>query len=113
MRRLQVSTAESVGFHAIRSCQAVGLQCALRPARETMTTAIRSVHGTLDPFFAPRSVAVVGAGRRRGSIGAEIFINLTGTFRGDVYAVNPHGHTIDDLPAWPTLSSIPWPVDLC
>jgi acetyl coenzyme A synthetase (ADP forming)-like protein len=77
-----------------------------------MTTAIRSVHGTLDPLFVPRSIAVVGAGRRRGRIGAEVFNNLANGFRGDVYAVNPHGHTIGNLPAWPTVSSIPWPIDL-
>src|SRR5690606_14183960 len=46
-------------------------------------------------------------------IGAEIFNNLvTGGFTGDVFAVNPHGHTIDGRPAWPTVSAIPWPVDL-
>ena len=77
-----------------------------------MTTAIRSVHSTLDPFFAPRSIAVVGAGRRRGSIGAEVFHNLTTRFRGDLYAVNPHGQTVHGLPAWPTIVSIPWPIDL-
>jgi len=77
-----------------------------------MSTAIQRVHSTLNPFFAPRSIAVVGAGRERGRIGAEIFHNLLTRFRGDVHAVNPHLHTIDALPAWPSVASIPWPVDL-
>lgn len=78
-----------------------------------MTTAIQRVHTTLDPFFSPRAVAVVGAGRRRGTIGAEIFLNLAkGGFKGDVFAVNPNGCTVYGIPAWPTVSSIPWPVDL-
>jgi acetyl coenzyme A synthetase (ADP forming)-like protein len=78
-----------------------------------MSTAIQGVHGTLTPLFAPRSIAVIGAGRRRGRIGAEIFHNLSaGGFSGDVFAVNPHGSTIDGAPAWPTVASIPWPVDL-
>jgi acetate---CoA ligase (ADP-forming) len=78
-----------------------------------MSTTIRSVQSTLLPFFAPRTIAVVGAGRQRGSVGAEIFVNLAaGGFRGDVFAVNPHGFTVDRLPAWPTVSSIPGRVDL-
>jgi len=80
---------------------------------EIMSTAIRSAHSTLDPLFSPRAIAVVGAGRRRGGVGAEIFNNLAaGGFRGDVFAVNPHGQTIDGRPAWPTVAAIPWPVDL-
>jgi acetyl coenzyme A synthetase (ADP forming)-like protein len=78
-----------------------------------MSTAIQSVHSTLEPFFAPKTIAVVGAGRRRGSIGTEIFVNLaTGGFRGDVFAVNPNAVSVWDRPAWPTVSSIPWRVDL-
>ncbi|HEY0875303.1 MAG TPA: acetate--CoA ligase family protein [Vicinamibacterales bacterium] len=76
-----------------------------------MTT--ETVQSTLRPFFAPRSIAVIGAGRTRGRIGAEIFNNLVaGGFTGEVFAVNPHGHTIDGTPAWPTVSAIPRPVDL-
>ena len=76
-----------------------------------MCAAVLGVHGTLDPFFVPRAIAVVGAGRRRGRIGAEIFHNLlTGGFPGDVFAVNPHGTTIDGITAWPTVAAIPWPV---
>lgn len=78
-----------------------------------MSIAFQRVHSTLEPFFSPRTIAVIGAGRRRGSIGAEIFLNLaTGGFKGDVFAVNPHGVTVDGIPAWPTVTSIPWPVDL-
>jgi len=78
-----------------------------------MCAAVLGVHGTLDTFFVPRSIAVIGAGRRRGRIGAEIFHNLsTGGFPGDVFAVNPHGTTIEGIAAWPTVSSVPWPVDL-
>lgn len=78
-----------------------------------MSTAIRSVHSTLEPFFVPKTIAVVGAGRRRGSIGTEVFLNLaTGGFKGDVFAVNPHGVAVGHRPAWPTVSSIPWRIDL-
>ena len=59
-----------------------------------MSTTTQTVRRTLRAFFTPRSIAVVGAGRARGGIGAEIFNNLVSGFTGDVFAVNPHGHTI-------------------
>jgi acetyl coenzyme A synthetase (ADP forming)-like protein len=78
-----------------------------------MSTATQDIQGTLTPFFAPRSIAVIGAGRHRGRIGAEIYHNLTaGGFTGEVFAVNPHGSTIGGAPAWPTVVSITRPVDL-
>jgi acyl-CoA synthetase (NDP forming) len=80
---------------------------------ETMSLTIRSVQSTLAPFFTPKTIAVVGSGRQRGSVGSEIFLNLAKRgFRGDVFAVNPSGTTVEDRPAWPTASSIPWHVDL-
>jgi acyl-CoA synthetase (NDP forming) len=78
-----------------------------------MSTTTQTVQSTLRAFFTPRCIAVIGAGRTRGGIGAEIFNNLVnGGFTGEVFAVNPHGHTIDDTPAWSAVSAIPWPVDL-
>ena len=45
----------------------------------------------LDVLLRPRSVAVIGASRKRGSIGAELFHNLLAAagFTGAVYPVNP------------------------
>jgi RimJ/RimL family protein N-acetyltransferase len=41
-------------------------------------------------FFDPRAVAVIGASRKRGSIGGEIFHNLLSYgFQGPVYPINP------------------------
>ncbi len=78
-----------------------------------MNTATLGVRSTLDAFFTPQRVAVIGAGRRRGAIGAEIFHNLAhGGFRGEVFAVNRHGQTIDGAPASATVASIPSAIDL-
>src|SRR5215467_8015340 len=42
-------------------------------------------------FFQPRSIAVVGASRRRGTIGGGVFHNLLESgFPGPVYPVSPH-----------------------
>jgi len=64
-------------------------------------------------FFAPRSVAVVGASRSRGTIGAEVFHNLLVTgFKGPVYPVNPGAEVVQSVPAYPRVGDIPGPVDL-
>ena len=41
-------------------------------------------------LFQPRSVAVIGATGREGSVGRTVLANLSfGSYRGKVYAVNP------------------------
>ena len=68
---------------------------------------------SLSQLFRPRSVAVVGASRQKGSIGYEVLKNLLrGDFSGAVYPVTPHSAVVQAVRAWPTVSSIPDPVDL-
>lgn len=70
-------------------------------------------HAGLDPIFSPRSVAVIGASRHRGSIGYSLVHNLLGAeFQGAVYPVNPHAEAIHSLRAYPSVSAIPDPVEL-
>lgn len=67
----------------------------------------------LDVLFRPRSVAVVGASRNPRSLGWAVVHNLVRDgFVGPVYPVNPKADAVHSLPAWPTLASIPGPVDL-
>ena len=64
-------------------------------------------------FLAPRSVAVVGASRRRGTVGAELFHNLlAGGFNGPVYPVNPNAPVIQSVVAYPSIAEVPGLVDL-
>jgi acetyl coenzyme A synthetase (ADP forming)-like protein len=71
------------------------------------------VPSSLDPIFAPRSVAVVGASRARDSIGWAIVRNLVdGQFAGTIFPVNPKATSIHSLKCYPTLAAIPDPVDL-
>jgi len=64
-------------------------------------------------LLAPRSVAVIGASRQRGSIGAELFHNLTSFgFTGPIYPVNPSAGDIQGNPAFSTIAEIPGEVDL-
>ncbi|HKX18763.1 MAG TPA: GNAT family N-acetyltransferase, partial [bacterium] len=72
-----------------------------------------AAQNALRAFFAPRAVAVIGASRRRGTIGGEIFHNLVRDgFEGPVYPVNPSASVVQSVPAYPTVGDIPGPVDL-
>src|SRR5688572_20055285 len=67
----------------------------------------------LKSFFQPSAVAVIGASRKRGTIGGEIFHNLLSYgFQGPVYPVNPKAKVIQSVPSYATVESIPEPVDL-
>lgn len=68
---------------------------------------------SLRRFFHPQSVAVVGASRNPGSIGARVLeALLTNGFRGPVYPVNPNASQLAGLPCYPSVRAIPGPVDL-
>lgn len=68
---------------------------------------------SLRPLLRPRSVAVVGAGRRPGSVGRAVLGNLrSGEFGGTLYAVNPHADVIEGTPAYPTVAALPLVPDL-
>ncbi|MGZ4734872.1 MAG: bifunctional acetate--CoA ligase family protein/GNAT family N-acetyltransferase [Acidimicrobiia bacterium] len=81
---------------------------AVQDEREQISEA-RSVRRLL----APRSIAVIGAGRRPGTIGHELFRNLlAGDFTGPVYPVNPHATDVASVRAYPTVLDVPDAVDL-
>lgn len=64
-------------------------------------------------FFNPRAVAVIGASRKRGTIGGEIFHNLLSFgFQGPVYPVNPTSDVVQSVPAYASVEAIQGPVDL-
>lgn len=62
-------------------------------------------------FFAPRSLAVIGASEKPGSVGRALLEN-TATFAGPVYPVNPHHARLLDRPAWARIADVPGGVDL-
>jgi acetyltransferase len=73
----------------------------------------RSERQPLDAIFAPKSVAVVGATERAGSVGRTILWNLISTpFGGTVYPVNPSRPSILGIKAYPSIKALPEVVDL-
>ena len=67
----------------------------------------------LDAIFSPQSVAVVGASTTPGKVGHDIFVNiLKGGYRGVLYPVNPSAESVSSVRAYPSISDIPYPLDL-
>ncbi|MFA5112136.1 MAG: acetate--CoA ligase family protein [Desulfobaccales bacterium] len=67
----------------------------------------------LSVLFAPRSVAVIGATNRVGSVGQAVFANVfTHGYAGVVYPVNPRAASVMSVKAFPSVLDIPDPVDL-
>src|SRR5580704_4245642 len=63
---------------------------------------------SLRPVFDPKSVAVVGASRRRGTVGRSVLDNIrTCGYQGQLYAVNPNASQISDVPCFPDVASLP------
>jgi acyl-CoA synthetase (NDP forming)/GNAT superfamily N-acetyltransferase len=64
-------------------------------------------------LLAPRSVAVIGAGRERHGVGHAVLRNLlVHDFNGPVYPVNPNAEHVGGVPAVPAVGDIEGPVDL-
>jgi acetyltransferase len=77
-----------------------------------MTVGISPAH-YLSPLLAPRSVAVIGASGRPGSLGRVVYENLLGgAFEGELFAVNPNHTTVLSRPAYASLAAIGKSVDL-
>ena len=61
----------------------------------------------------PSSIAVIGASRRRVSVGGTVARNLVaGAFGGPIYPINPHAKTIAGRRAYASVADVPGPVDL-
>ena len=67
----------------------------------------------LDLFFAPKSIAVVGASATPGKPGRTVIENLIANgFEGKIYPVNPRGGKICDLPVFQTIEALPNKIDM-
>ncbi|MBN1509962.1 MAG: acetate--CoA ligase family protein [Sedimentisphaerales bacterium] len=62
---------------------------------------------SLESFFNPKSVAIIGASRQKGKVGYEILANMIeGGYAGKIFPVNPNADTIEGLKCFPNLKSI-------
>jgi acetyl coenzyme A synthetase (ADP forming)-like protein len=62
---------------------------------------------SLESFFSPKSVAIVGASRQKGKVGYEILTNLVaGGYKGKIFPINPKADEIEGLKCYPDLTSL-------
>ena len=67
----------------------------------------------LDVFFSPKTVAVIGATEKPGTVGRTLLWNLvTNPFGGTVYPVNPQRPSVLGIKAYKSVSEIPEEIDL-
>ena len=65
----------------------------------------------LRAMLAPKSIAVIGASEKPGSVGRALLENLL-PFHGDVFPVNRNHSTVLGLKTFPTITDLPRDVDL-
>lgn len=67
----------------------------------------------IESIINPKSIAIVGATNRPGSVGLAVFKNLLQAgYKGVLYPVNPKAMSIQGVKSYPRLVSIPDPVDM-
>lgn len=73
----------------------------------------RAESASIERFFKPRSIAVIGASRRQDTIGQALVRNLVlGDFTGRIHVVNPSAEAVSGMPAWDSVAEIPDEVDV-
>ena len=117
--RQMLRVFEAVGFEATRTNESGTVEVAFEIAPTTYYLErvderdhLASV-ASLRPFFAPTSVAVLGASRRRESIGGQLFRNvISAEFQGVVYPVNPAGDAVAGVKGYRSAAELPEVPDL-
>ena len=117
--RAMLAVFEDAGFDIARELAGGTIEVTFPIARtEAFTAKVDTrdhvaVRASLRSFFEPASVAVIGASKRRGSIGGELFRNiLEGDFAGAAYPVNTKGDPVAGVRAYRAVGEIPDPIEL-
>jgi acetyltransferase len=79
--------------------------------RECVNSSLPERRPILGAMFAPKSVAVIGASEKPGSVGRALTENLQ-SFSGRVFPVNPNHPTILGQQTFSTINAVHEPVDL-
>ncbi len=81
--------------------------------KSTAHNLLRYEKNPLDVIFAPKSVAIIGATEREGSVGRTIVRNLMNTsFGGTIFPVNLKRRSILGIKAYKSIAKVPEQVDL-
>ena len=63
-------------------------------------------------FLSPKSIAVIGASDKRGSVGRAITSNIINGFTGTVFPISPTRDTVFYKKAFKSVLDVPEPIDL-
>jgi acetyltransferase len=87
----------------------------MRAAEARVRTSVKTIASERRPIlasmFAPKSVAVIGASEKAGSVGRALMENLQ-SFSGRIFPVNPNRSMILGQKALPTISDVAEDIDL-
>ncbi|HEX9845614.1 MAG TPA: 4-hydroxybutyrate--CoA ligase [Candidatus Nitrosotenuis sp.] len=64
------------------------------------------------PFLSPKSIAIIGASDKEGSIGRAITSNIMKGFTGKIYPISPTRDKVFDMPAYKTVLDTKEQIDL-
>ena len=110
---------EAVGFESTRRLEGGTIEVGFRiePTETYLERVDERDHlaavASLRPFFVPSSVAVLGASKRRESIGGLLFRNIiAGEFEGVAYPVNPAGDAVAGVRGYRSVEELPEAPDL-
>ena len=74
---------------------------------------LRTEYEPLNCIFAPKTVAVIGASDRKGSVGRTLLWNLISSpFGGTVFPINPKRNSVLGIKAYPNIQAVPEKVEL-
>ncbi|HEX5615340.1 MAG TPA: GNAT family N-acetyltransferase, partial [Acidimicrobiia bacterium] len=117
--RKMLNVFRDAGWEMVRSFEegTVRVAFSIDPTEASMAAVHEREHRSealsVARLLAPRSIAVIGASRDRGTIGHELFRNLLEYgFEGPVYPVNPSAPHVAGVRAYPSLREVPDAVDL-
>ena len=103
-----ISRLEEGEYHVSFPIARTGRVAKKETERERVSTL-----ASLGSIFSPRSVAVIGASRKPGTIGRLIFeCIMENGFSGVVYPVNPNAEAVRSVKAYDSVLDVPGDVDL-
>ena len=80
----------------------------METSNQRISNQVDNIVNPLDGIFIPKTVAVIGATEKPGSVGRTLLWNLiTNPFGGTVFPINPHRHSVLGIKAYPTILMFP------
>jgi len=67
---------------------------------------------SVSDFLSPKSIAIIGASDKRGSVGRTITSNIMNGFKGTVFPISPSRPTVFYKKAYKSVLDVPKPIDL-